>query len=203
MWRYAFAFCAAAGLGGCATMSQDECLSADWESVGYEDGSNGEEASRIGKHRKACSEYGVTPDLISYKLGRERGLELYCTPHKGFTEGRSGDKYHGVCPAHLEAAFVDAYTHGRRIHGLEDDIGDAERRISSIHARIASIEENIADFEADLVAGVSEKSTRSRIISKIRDLSEKKGDLERELEDLERQLDYDRRELDDLELMTY
>ena len=37
---------------GCATMGKDECLSADWRTIGFEDGAGGYPASRIGQYRQ-------------------------------------------------------------------------------------------------------------------------------------------------------
>src|SRR3546814_10469398 len=73
---------------GCATMNQDECLSGDWGLVGYQDGTNGYPLSYMDKHAKACAAYGVRPDAATYMAARERGLFEYCTPPRGFREGR-------------------------------------------------------------------------------------------------------------------
>src|SRR3546814_18397774 len=79
-------------------MNQDECLTGDWGLVGYQDGTNGYPPSYMDKHAKACAAYGVRPDATTYLAARERGLFEYCTPPRGFREGRMGRKYHGVCP---------------------------------------------------------------------------------------------------------
>src|SRR3546814_17481175 len=81
---------------GCATMNQDECLSGDWGLVGYQDGTNGYPLSYMDKHAKACAAYGVRPDAATYMAARERGLFEYCTPPRGFREGRMGSKYFEV-----------------------------------------------------------------------------------------------------------
>jgi hypothetical protein len=61
-------------LGACAAkMSKDECRTVDWRTVGYEDGVAGQPGNRIGEHRRACAEHGVTPDLNAYLAGRDRG----------------------------------------------------------------------------------------------------------------------------------
>ena len=36
-------------LGGCATMSEQECLVSDWRAIGYEDGVQGRSEAVIGK----------------------------------------------------------------------------------------------------------------------------------------------------------
>ena len=64
-------------IGGCASMNQQECLTGDWYTVGYEDGVKGKSADRIGSYRKACASHNVTPDLGQYQAGREAGLREF------------------------------------------------------------------------------------------------------------------------------
>ena len=61
-------------LGGCATMSSDECAMSDWTAVGYEDGSRGYTTERFSSHRKACAKHGITADFTAYQSGRNQGL---------------------------------------------------------------------------------------------------------------------------------
>jgi uncharacterized protein DUF2799 len=51
---------------GCATMKKEECLTADWYNIGFEDGTRGYKVSRITNHRKACSKYEIAPNLDFY-----------------------------------------------------------------------------------------------------------------------------------------
>ncbi len=51
---------------GCATMDKSECEQADWRIIGLEDGAEGRPVSYIGRHRKACAEYGIKPNLALY-----------------------------------------------------------------------------------------------------------------------------------------
>ena len=83
-------------LGGCATMSESECLTVDWQTVGFEDGVAGYSGDRIGQHRKACAKHGVSPDLVGYQRGREAGLREYCQPANGFRVGSHGGSYAGI-----------------------------------------------------------------------------------------------------------
>src|SRR3989337_3049438 len=86
-------------LSACATMDRNECLTVDWQTVGFEDGVAGYSGDRIGQHRKACAKHGVTPDLTAYQAGREEGLREYCVPANGFRLGSQGGSYSGMCPA--------------------------------------------------------------------------------------------------------
>ena len=50
-------------LSGCATMSPEECLQANWEEVGYHDAVEGYHVSRSSEHREACASTGVQVDF--------------------------------------------------------------------------------------------------------------------------------------------
>ena len=80
-------------------MSAEECALSDWHAVGFEDGSLGYAAARLGDHRRACAEHGYAPDFAAYQAGREEGLRLYCQPSRGFNVGSKGGQYNGVCGA--------------------------------------------------------------------------------------------------------
>jgi len=72
-FRDIFLICLCLGFTtGCSTLSQEECLVADWQLIGREDGAVGRDASYIGNHRKACADYGIVPDLQEYQHGYER-----------------------------------------------------------------------------------------------------------------------------------
>ena len=71
-------------LSGCATMSPEECLQANWEEVGYNDAIEGYPVSRSSEHREACASTGVTVDFALYRDGHALGLPYYCTRETGF-----------------------------------------------------------------------------------------------------------------------
>jgi len=131
-------------LSGCATMNKEECLTADWRAVGYEDGTRGYMASKIAEHRKACAEHGVTPDLDAYRAGRKEGLREFCKARNGYNLGIAGHGYAGTCPADLEEAFAAAYQQGRQIYTLRYQI-KAKKNLK--HKR----EHELEDMKADLV----------------------------------------------------
>lgn len=100
-------------LAGCASLSKDECAIADWYAIGIEDGSNGQDMSRLGAHRKACAKVGVTPDTDRYTEGRLVGLQSFCTYQRGYSAGKWGRSSQTVCPAGpLEAEFIRGYNAG-------------------------------------------------------------------------------------------
>ena len=61
-------------LQGCATMSVDECATADWRAIGYEDGTRGETLAKAQKREAACSKHGYAMDQLAYGHGRSEGL---------------------------------------------------------------------------------------------------------------------------------
>jgi hypothetical protein len=136
-------------------MSKDECRAVDWRTVGYEDGVAGHSGERIGQHRKASAEYGVTPDLDAYRAGRAEGLREYCQPHNGYRAGVSGAPYYDSCPAELAPAFVAAYQSGRELYVRERRVADADARAQAVldtkHAseRIGRLKSEIAQLERD------------------------------------------------------
>lgn len=116
-------------LSGCATLSEGECKTADWTTIGRQDGSNGFKRSRLHKHHKACAKYNIAPNNDNYYAGREAGLKSYCTPRNGFTEGRAGNTYRNVCPPNTEARFLAEYRQGKIIHAVDKDIENLENTI--------------------------------------------------------------------------
>lgn len=89
-------------LAGCASMSKDECLVADWQSLGYEDGASGRNASYIGERRKACAKHGVAPNQMAYDTGYSRGILIYCNFDRGRQGALNGFVPYEICPSHSE-----------------------------------------------------------------------------------------------------
>ncbi len=160
---------------GCATLKKEECLTADWDLIGYEDGLKGYAPERIGKHRKACAEYGVTPDTAAYTGGRSRGLVQYCTPSKGFNIGRRGNGYSDVCQAHpdLEAAFHEGFLFGRKIYLLESEIEEKKEHIRVMEEEMADLEVQIKDKEKQLSPNCTNSAACQKALSRIQDLGRK------------------------------
>lgn len=133
----------ALGLSGCATLSEGECRTADWQEIGRIDGSQGQPRARLFEHAKACADYGIRPDAEAYYQGREWGLLDYCTPANAYREGRRGASYQGVCPALLEGNFLVSYRQGLAIHDVESALERIEQRISRIEHRLGEEEVDI------------------------------------------------------------
>ncbi len=165
-------------LSSCATLSENECLSADWHVIGYEDGMKGYSGERIGEHRRACADYGIVPNLNTYKLGLDEGLVGYCTPRNGYVKGKRGYKYTGVCPAHLEAGFIEGYEAGREIYFVNVEIDDLKRELHAKEERRNSIDDEIIEKEKVLFSGSAPEKKRRKMYEEIGELKEERGSLE-------------------------
>lgn len=102
---------------GCASLSKEECLSGNWQQIGYDDGANGRDASsNLRSHTKSCGEHGVRVNGDTYYAGHKNGLKKYCTAANGYRLGEQGLHYGGICPAELESTFLVQYNYGKSIH---------------------------------------------------------------------------------------
>ncbi len=165
-------------VSGCATLDKNECLVANWESIGYEDGTRGRQAAWIGKHRTACAKYGVAPDLALYTQGREQGLTLYCRANVGYREGIKGKTYQNVCPVESERDFLTGYRFGQRIHKIHSRIHRLKRQIKKEEKLLDELAVTVSDTEAELIrSGVSRKR-RALLLHELKILSERKHDSE-------------------------
>lgn len=173
-----------AGLGGCASMSSDECANSDWRAVGYEDGSNGYPTDRFGGRRKACAKHGITADFQAYQSGRQEGLVEFCQPIRGFNLGTSGRNYNGVCDVALEEEFLDAYRVGHELYSLRANVNNANSQIHSREREIKRTKSLMRTKEVELISDGTETQRRLILLADLKDLSERKGQLESEIEGL-------------------
>lgn len=168
-------------LSGCATMSGDECVTSDWHAIGYEDGSRGYTAEQLSNHRKACAKHGVTPDFEAYQAGRSEGLVEFCKPSRGFNLGSNGGQYYGVCSAHNEGRFLDAYNSGYHLYNLRSKVNSATYRINANQQELEQTQALIREKEAALIARDTLTEERIILIADLKDLSERVGQLEAEM----------------------
>lgn len=164
-------------LSGCASMNEAECLIADWETVGYQDGAQGRPTEDISRHRKACAKHGVAPVLATYLGGWNDGVLRYCTVQNGFKSGSAGRSYAGVCPADVEEDFLAAFSDGNTLHHLRSIVTRIAGTISRNERQLETIESAIVDKEADLIFSEDTPEQRARLIGDLRALSEEKGEL--------------------------
>lgn len=161
-------------LGGCASLSEDQCRTADWESIGYLDGTRGYSSGRIGEHSEACAKVSITPDRTLYEEGRNRGLEEFCTPRNGVRFGEQGSAYGGVCPAHLESGFLRGYDIGRDLRALQEHMQQLQSEVQRVQTRLQQNNPPPNEYERD------------QLIYRLRDLEREYGRAESDYRQAER-----------------
>lgn len=168
-------------LAGCASLSPEQCLQADWRQIGFTDGTGGVSAARINDHAKACAEVGVRPNLDEYLRGREQGLVTYCQPENGFTIGRSGSLPNsGDCPEPMKPAFMDQYRRGYQIHAIEQDLAQRRSRIYQNNSKIRKNNERIAAIKEELSNKELPEDRRKTLLNDFNRLVDQKNHLGRE-----------------------
>jgi hypothetical protein len=185
-------------VAGCSGMSEQACLTADWRTVGFEDGTLGRSEGTIGRYRQQCSDHGVAPDLDSYRAGHADGVRVFCKESNGFAVGHSGATYQGVCPADLEAAFVSEYNAGRHLHELESALAGVDSRIASNYRAQDNIKQELTDIAAKMIASDTTPEQRVAMVTRSADLGRRYGELTTEIQHLERD-----RALAERELLDY
>ncbi len=162
----AAAFCAAAILASCATLTKAECTAGDWRSIGVGDGANGYPASYVDNHISACAEHGISLNRELYEAGRQEGLRSYCRLEKAETDGRAGRTNFNTCQGEIGVAFNRVHTAGRALYDL--------------NARITSLDAEINSAVSDLAKPDLKPEQREALRIKIRSLQDTRLVLERE-----------------------
>lgn len=143
---------AAALLGGCAVMSPEECLRADWYTVGVQDGQQGEALYRLDQRTQACAEAKVVPDFNRYHAGRAQGLAGYCRLDNAARLGLAGQPYRGVCPLGIDAEFRQRHAVGLNLYQARRAVDDMENRRRSLETQLerAKTDKERQDVRDDL-----------------------------------------------------
>jgi hypothetical protein len=136
--RFYYPVALLAFLGACASLTQDQCLNANWQNIGYNDGVRGRLENYISRHFDACSKVGITPDVQAWQAGRSQGLPLYCTPSNAYNVGRAGDELSPVCPAFQQRALFQSWDWGQEYYLITGQISDFEEEELSIRRRLQS-----------------------------------------------------------------
>jgi hypothetical protein len=179
-------------MSGCATLNESECKTANWEIIGFEDGSRGLRPDHIGEHRQACSEYRIAPDFDVYMKGHAAGLRRFCVPQNGFQQGNSGKNNQQLCPADLSSAFAMEYERGRKLYLMRKQVSNMRAELSSLESDYHSLENSKLAKEEELISDQTTKPRRRELLGEIRHL-------EQDLVSVQYQIDEASRELSHLE----
>lgn len=145
----AAAVCAIMVVGGCATMSPEECAVADWEHLGERDGRFGQPPEFFGRRASDCEEAGYGADQTAWRRGWDRGIADFCTPDNGFRKGLEGYSYEHICPGLLESDFLEGYEPGIAVHDAQSRLEQTESEVERVEKRLRAMrEEDEADRDA-------------------------------------------------------
>lgn len=174
----ALAVCAVLALASCASMSEQECLTADWRLMGYTDAMEGRSTATISQHRRACAAVSVVPDLDLYQYGHEEGARQYCTAANGYRVGSNGTNYQSICPADLEYLFLDAYQDGRKLYDITKEISDLETEMRKDESLVKELRRDIEKLEKAIVDDDTTAAERRAKLAEISALGDQISNLE-------------------------
>ncbi len=169
-------------------MSKEECKQADWHLKGVEDATQGYALDRVIEHGKACARVNIVPNMKEYREGHAKGARLYCVPEKGYSEGRNGAAYNGICSAELEPAFLRAYGDGQELYRIQRNIDRMISEINSSQSHIDSNYNEISQLKFEIVNSHDEQERRYKM--------RRIDDLERDIRNLGFSADSAARELE-------
>lgn len=185
-------------LSGCASLSEEECLVADWHQIGVEDGSAGRDVNYLANHRKACAKVGVTPSLAQYEKGHALGAERYCVYANGLALGERGGAYNNVCSGELESEFGDGYHLGRARFDQRKIVSMLEETLLGYQDELEKVYEDIALTEEIIVSDASTPEERREALIEIELMRDSIPLLESEIDITYKELDENKRRLERL-----
>jgi len=151
-------------LSGCATMSSEQCMVADWYRLGEQDALAGRTADHLANRAGACQDAGYAADTQAWYAGFESALPSFCTLDNGFQFGIDGHRYQSTCPAPFSDEFLEGYRLGSEIYALEQSAFSTQRGMDRIRNqierelkkeqpdldRVDDLQDDLADVVTDL-----------------------------------------------------
>ena len=171
-------------LSGCASLSEEECLTGDWEGIGYRDGLQGELQSVLSEHQKSCSEYQISLNLDEYIYGYKQGLKVYCQPNNAFRVGLRGVEYTYVCPTAIEESFLVEYQRGRTIYLQEQKVNALKTEIERVEQQLKKLTKKIKTTERNLLKEGASRQERKTLLENLREQEREVPLLSSELDQL-------------------
>jgi len=180
---------AAISLAGCASISEDECISGSWSDIGYKDGVNGKARGKLADYTKTCAKYGVEPNRKAYLTAFDNGLVKYCTYERGLELGENGNSYNQVCSGDFAVGFSQGYDEGRAVYEI---YSERKRLISAYDDALEDLVNVRGRLEGDIVDEDNEgniiplsSSERQRLVKKQYRLEGILDDLRQDVRDFE------------------
>lgn len=131
----------AVSIAGCSTISEESCIAGSWESLGYEDGREGESRAHFNKIAKSCAKYGISADAVQYRSGYDLGIRQYCSYDRGLSHGKSGNLVKSECDEIGATPYFQGHAEGLSLYCSFDrgfDHGEAGKWAKTQCLRINS-----------------------------------------------------------------
>ncbi len=186
------------GCAGGASVSQNQCIASDWQTLGYRDGVNGLRSSQLLKHQDACVEHGIIPDRSGYMAGWNEGIREYCQPNNAFEIGELGRGHNNVCPGEMQTTFTTAYREGRKLYLLRVEVANIERAIAQSEQRLEAVKAEIVSSATHQLDPLLTPADRIELAAHTHRLTEERHRLQHDIPALLDELDDKQAELDGL-----
>lgn len=119
-------------ISGCASLSQSECISANWYDLGAQNALSGKKSNYVAEHTKACDEYAISPDFTLYKLGWLNGQSQFCNAASGWRFALKGGYYKNTCTRYNERDFLAGYRLGNKKLAKQAEIHDTKAALKNL-----------------------------------------------------------------------
>ncbi|NQZ33306.1 MAG: DUF2799 domain-containing protein [Oceanospirillaceae bacterium] len=119
-------------ISGCASLSQSECISANWYDLGAQNAMSGKESSYVAEHTKACGEYAINPDFTLYKLGWLNGQSQFCTAASGWRFAAKGGHYKNTCSLYNERDFLAGFRLGKTKREKQAEVNNIKAELKTL-----------------------------------------------------------------------
>ncbi|MEE9314548.1 MAG: DUF2799 domain-containing protein [Rhizobiaceae bacterium] len=144
------ALLAALFLSSCASLSKEECVVADWQSIGERDGAAGKGLNYFSRHVDACKKTVAKPDQAKWQAGHSYGAQRYCTPQNGLQAGNAGKTYNNICQPRQQRGFLAAFELGKERYNLLSQRSSLVRELEGNRSEIDRIKRKVKKKKLDI-----------------------------------------------------
>ncbi len=170
--------CISTILSACSmkSLSTQQCLSGNWQAIGYNDGVAGRYPDYIDRHQQACAEVGVIPNFQAWQTGRQQGLMHYCTKANARRLGLEGLSFNAVCPAGQAARLQEIYNNYHQKYQRQKEIEEDERKLARYRSELDKLRQgDMLNFKTETEAREYMLKIQREIINLERLIQEKRS----------------------------
>jgi hypothetical protein len=148
----------AAQLGGCAVMSKSECLSANWQNVGYDVGFRGQRdiSNAFNARANACAKHGSRANWPEFKSGHAEGIDQFCQIDNALLlgiKGRNRALDDHVCPERIYPEFAKTFVDGYKLYELNSYVYSSEEELSRLENLVYRYRKKRSNLKRQIKSG--------------------------------------------------